>query len=153
MKVKIAMAVLMVLMISAALNFYGFCFKQLRFFPVSERIELAAQRMYESTRGGGTARLLNKKNFPIQRSYENFEEFMARNPGCCVVDGRIFRGLEGQGVEVLDDFIWRCFGMRAVRVIGKFKELVPSEPDGEIKWQDSGTTIDVGNCGRTATSF
>jgi hypothetical protein len=43
--------------------------------------------------------------------------------------------------------------MRSVRDIGKFKVLIPSEPDGEIKWQDSGSIIDVGNCGRTVTSF
>jgi hypothetical protein len=109
------------------LNFSGFCYSQVRFLPDSELLARAIQ--------------YDLKNPPIgegQISYASIDEFLTRNPNCCLLHRHGGSLLDG----ILDGPWVRIFGwyIAVADVWYKFRE------DGPRNYYHSAIAVD--SCGK-----
>ncbi|WP_162917686.1 hypothetical protein [Dongia deserti] len=122
------------LVITAALNYSGFCISQGRFLSEGELIDIGARRYLKRFLP------LNYDQFaPTERpvAFASVEEFLLRNPDCCSVTQK---GRDDGVPALFHRIMGRFAGF--VRIEYKLEETPPEGPAREVVW------VAVANCGR-----
>ena len=125
-----------------ALNYSGFCFRELRYLSSKEKMEslfnIWNKSVFDNIVIDGEFKVLERKN-----RYANFDEFLKKHPNCCEVDPG---GPYNMGAPF---FINRITGYDSGTVISfKFNEEY-IEPDGNIITQEIHILDSLQNCGES----
>ena len=76
---------LSIFLISASLNYSGFCFKEMRYLTNEEKIRFVFD--YQNSRDTMPIDTVNKETqYYKQIKYKSFEEFIRSHPNCCQVN-------------------------------------------------------------------
>ena len=125
-----------------ALNYSGFCFRELRYLSSEEKMEFLFNiwnnSVFDNIVIDGEFKVLERKN-----RYANFDEFLEKHPNCCEIDPG---GPYDMGSPF---FINRITGYDSGTVISfKFNEEY-IEPDGNIITQEIHILDSLQNCGES----
>lgn len=125
-----------------ALNYSGFCFRELRYLSDREQMEslfsIWNRSIFDNIVIDGEFKVLERKN-----RYASFDEFLAKHPNCCHIDPG---GPYDMGAPF---FIDRITGYDSGTVISfKFNEEY-IEPNGNIITQEIQVLDRLQNCGES----
>ena len=125
-----------------ALNYSGFCFRELRYLSSKEKMEslfnIWNKSFGESILIDGEYKVLERKN-----RYANFDEFLAKHPNCCEVD-------PGSPYDMGAPFlINRITGYDSGTVIRFIFNEEFIDPDGNIITQEVQILDRLQNCGES----
>ena len=151
---------LVLFLIYGALNYSGFCFKEMRYLSDEEKIRIAVAKVNKM----GGWRHLKELGWPSNRykkiiPYESVDAFLQENPDCCTIVP--YAGFEHVTDEPVPPSFWeRFFGIynSAVRIqytrryiegpLDKNKKMGPGEKHEEFLIGD----YHIDNCGEGTRS-
>jgi len=141
---------ILIFIVYGALNYSGFCFKELRYISNDEKIRGAIANMNSDHRWDGYINALNRGGGYMKYiPYDNIDAFLKENPNCCTVD---HSGFADDGAP---SFWERVFGSYNYSIKMKYIQKFIEGPLDENKKEGAGKKREhlfegwftAGNCG------